>query len=109
MKLSLIPAVIGCALAPVIAQDGQMVIRSKPAAESTQKEETVKIQTRQSKANIEFENFFANLSKSNNIVRVFDLTEPVDVKKSKERVFPRIRTERIDQRAVGIKLLSIRF
>lgn len=109
MKLSLILAVMGCTLVSAVSQDMQLVIQNQPTSASSQKDETVKFQSLQSKANIEFENFFANLSKSNNAIKLFDLTQPVDVKKTRERVLTRSHTERTEQRAVGIKLLSIRF
>ena len=61
------------------------------------------------KKRLEFDHFFANLGKTNNAIKVFDLTQPIDEKKAKEQVTEEEPSRRINRHVRGIKLLSIRF
>lgn len=54
---------------------------------------------------LEFEGFMVGLLSSNKLIKVFDLTAPVDPVKEKERVV----VDQNDGRTIGFKLISIRF
>lgn len=54
---------------------------------------------------LEFEGFVVGLLSSNKLIKVFDLTAPVEPKKEKERVV----VDQSDGHTIGFRLLSIRF
>jgi hypothetical protein len=54
---------------------------------------------------LEFEGFMVGLLSSNKLMKVFDLTAPVEPEKEKERVV----VDRTDGRTIGFRLISIRF
>lgn len=111
MKPLLVLGIFACALVSSSAQEAakmDLVIEKKKQT-VVSPGQTGKGKELELKKRLEFDHFFANLTKTNNAIKVFDLTQPVDEKKSKELVTEKETSHRVGRRAPGIKLLTIRF
>ena len=114
MKPLTVLALLACALVSSSAQDATKMevvieLKKQTVVQPGQPGQTGKATELELKKRLEFEGFLTNLGKTNNAVKIFDLTQPLDEKKAKEQVTEQATTSRISRGTRGWKLLSIRF